>query len=158
MDISAVHDSTWSRVLPRCPFCVQSVNTSPDWQVPVCTQCYQHVHFDMDPDQFQVCSMAVMLGTHTRLGRASLIDELSDGLLHNICSMTATHDLGCKGVWGMCCVKIACQVWYDGAVREIDTGHFVCHCCVKKDFLRISTDPSNSPSNDDPLHEVASRM
>jgi hypothetical protein len=66
------------------------------------------------------CSTAVMMGVHTRMGCDSLLLELSIDLLRKICCIADTHDLGDKGVWGMCCVKFLGDVCYEGAVSQID--------------------------------------
>lgn len=127
-------------IVSRCPSCVKPLHTIPGWQVPNCSQCWQPSHFDVDPEQFILRCTAVMMGAHTRLGCGSLILELSSDLWCNICCMSSTHDLGRKGVWGMCCVKMLCDVLHEGTVRQIDTGQFFCHYCIKKDFIRISTE------------------
>jgi len=76
-----------------------------------------------------------MMGAHTRLGCDSLLLELPIDVLRKVCSMAGTHHLGSKGAWGMCCVKMLCDVWYEDAIWQIDTGQFFCHYCIKKDFM-----------------------
>ena len=93
-----------ARMVPRCPSCMKPGTTSTTWQVPICTKCWQYVHFDIDPDQFMLRSMAVMMSTQPRLGSDALIRDLPDQLLRMICTLSATHDLGPTGAWGMCCM------------------------------------------------------
>ena len=144
-------------IVSRCPSCVKPV-ILPSGQVPNCSQCWQPCHFDVDPEQFIQRSTAVMMGVHTRMGCDSLLLDLSIDLLRKICCIADTHDLGDKGVWGMCCVKMLGDVCYEGVVSQIDTGQFFCHYCIKKDFIRFSSDTSDSASENDPLLQVASRM
>jgi hypothetical protein len=98
------------------------------------------------------------MGVHTRMGCDSLLLDLSIDLLRKICCIADTHDLGDKGVWGMCCVKMLGDVCYEGVVSQIDTGQFFCHYCIKKDFIRFSSDTSGSASENEPLLQVVSRM
>ena len=147
-----------ARMVPRCPSCMKPGTTSTTWEVPICTKCWQYVHFDIDPDQFMLRSMAVMMSTQPRLGSDALIRDLPDQLLRMICTLSATHDLGPTGAWGMCCVKVVDDVCYNGELRHVDTGQFVCHYCIKKDLMRMCTDTLDSPSPQDPLTQVASRL
>ena len=145
----------WLIMETCCPSCVEPINKSLLLTTPPCTGCGKSAHFDVDPVAFSNCCLAVCMGTHQRLGKKSPILDLSPELVRMLCQMNNDHCLGAHGTCGMCCVKILGVVRDEGENKTIDTGQFICHSCIKKDFRRFSQDVDIDHTNTEPLEKVA---
>ena len=95
------------------------------------------------------------MGTHDRLGQKSRILDLTPELTRMICQMTSSYCLGAMGSYGMCSVKILGVVRHEGENMTIDTGQYICHCCIKKDLLRFCPHMDIHSTNTEPLQQVA---